>query len=255
MELFKKNPSFKSIEKGMETDYSDEMSCTIHGVFGKTLILIGIAILAAVASIAFLYNLTEDNIDTFIGLLAASFFLALISGLIANFSVRLCPIFSFIYCASMGFMLGVISLIVELYYPGVAISALIATFGVTIVMGLLYFTGVIKVNRKFKAFILTSLIAIVLTSIISAILAAVGFQQMENLLTGDGVIGWLVSIFVVIIAALSLCIDFDYAANLADGAAPKKYEWRAAFGLTVGIIYLYIRLLDLFLRIAAASKK
>ena len=155
----------------------------------------------------------------------------------------------------MGFMLGVISLIVELYYPGVAISALIATFGVTIVMGILYFTGVIKVNHKFKAFIIASLIGILVTSLISFALAMAGFGQMDELLHGDGVIGWLVSIFVVIIAALSLCIDFDYAANIADMEAPKKYEWRAAFGLTVGIIYLYIRLLDLFLRIAAASKK
>lgn len=255
MELFKKNPSFKSMEKGFDEEYANEKATTVHGVFGKTLFLVGIAILGAVLAIVFLYNLTEDNVGTFIGLLFGSLIVALITGLIANFSLTLCPICSILYSISYGFALGTISLFVELYYPGVAICAVIATFATTLVMGVLYFTGVIKVNAKFKAFIITSLIAMFLTSLIAFILAKCGFAQMENLLYGDGIVGWIVSIFGVLIAALSLCIDFDYAANLADGEAPKKYEWKAAFCLTVGVIYLYIRLLDLFIRIAAASKK
>lgn len=252
MELFKRNPTFRSMDKGF--DDVSESSATVMGVFGKTLILIGVAILGAVLAIAFLYKLNEDNLDTFIGLLFGSMIAAVVAALVASFSVRLCPIFSFIYAISEGFLLGVISLLVELYYPGVAICAVIATFATTLVMGVLYFTGIIKVNHKFKAFILGSLIAIVLASLVSFILAKCGFQQMENLLYGDGIVGWLVSIFVVIIAALSLCIDFDYAANLADSGAPKKYEWKAAYCLTVGIIYLYIRLLDLFIRIKGSSK-
>lgn len=255
MELFKKNPSFKSMDKGFDDDYASEKCTTVHGVFGKTLFLLGVAILGAVLAIVFCYNLTEENLGTFLGLLVGALILALISGLIANFSLRLCPVFSLIYSVSYGFVLGVISLIAELYYPGVAICAVIATFATTLVMGVLYFTGIIKVNAKFKAFVLTSLIAMALTSLIAFILAKCGFAQMENMLYGDGIIGWIVSIFGVLIAALSLCIDFDYAANLADSEAPKKYEWKAAFCLTVGVIYLYIRLLDLFLRIAAASKK
>ena len=233
-----RNPLFKN----MDNDYGYEQSdcATVHGVFGKTLFLLGVVIISAILAIAFMYNLTEDNIGTFIGLLLVSIVVSLISGLIATFSVRLCPVFSVIYALAEGFMLGVISLLVELYYPGVAICAVIATFAV---------------NKKFKAFILTALIAIILASVISAILAAVGFKQMEEVLYGSGPIAWIVSIFCVIIASLSLCIDFDYAANLADGGAPKKYEWKAGFCLTTSIIYLYLRLLELFIRIAAASKK
>ena len=248
-----RNPLFKN----MDNDYGYEQSdcATVHGVFGKTLFLLGVVIISAILAIAFMYNLTEDNIGTFIGLLLLSIVVSLISGLIATFSVRLCPVFSVIYALAEGFMLGVISLLVELYYPGVAICAVIATFAVTLVMGVLYFTGIIKVNKKFKAFILTALIAIILASVISAILAAVGFKQMEEVLYGSGPIAWIVSIFCVIIASLSLCIDFDYAANLVEGGAPKKYEWKAGFCLTTSIIYLYLRLLELFIRIAAASKK
>ena len=248
-----RNPLFRNMDN--DYGYENEDACTVHGVFGKTLILVGIAVIAAILAIAFMYNLTEDNLTTFIGLLVLSLFVALISGIVATFSVRLCPVFSVIYSLSEGFMLGVISLLFELYYPGVAICAVIATFAVTFTMGVLYFTGIVKVNRKFKAFILTALIGIVLASVISAILAAVGFKEMQDALYGSGPLAWFVSIFCVIIAALSLLIDFDYAARLAEGGSPKKYEWKAAFCLTTSIIYLYLRLLELFARIAAASKK
>ena len=256
MEL--RNPLFKNLEK--DSSYVDDnTSCaTVHGTFGKTLILILVTIAAAIAAIAFLYSMinepTDDKIGTFVILLIVSVIVALVSGLIATFSVRLCPVFSFIYAISEGFMLGVISAFCDLAYPGVALVAVVLTFVVTFVMGILYFTGIIKVGRKFKAFILTAFIAIILSSIAIMIMDACGFRGIHELLD-QGPLGWIIDIVIVIIAALSLCIDFDYAARLADSQAEKKYEWKAAFCLTTSIIYLYLRILELLIRIAAASKK
>ena len=243
------------MEKGFDNEYANENAATVHGVFGKTLFLILATFVGAGLAIAFLYKMTEDDLGMFVGLLLGSAIGALVFYFIAILSVTLCPVFSILYAMCEGFLLGTISLLVELFYPGVAICAVIATFAVTLIMGVLYFTGVIKVNAKFKAFIITAIIGMVITSLVAFILAKAGFAQMENLLYGDGVVGWIVSVLGVIIASLSLCIDFDYAANLADQEAPKKYEWRASLCLAVGIIWVYIRLLDLFLRIAAASKK
>ena len=258
MEL--RNPLFKNLEK--DNSYVDDnASCaTVHGTFGKTLILILVTIAAAIAAIAFLYSIInqpdEEKIGTFVILLIVSLIVALVSGLIATFSVRLCPVFSFIYAVSEGFMLGVISAFCDMAYPGVALVAVVLTFVVTFIMGILYFTGIIKVGHKFKAFILTSFIAIILGSIILAILAAVNVPGMRDILYNpSNPIGWVIDIFCALIAALSLCLDFDYAARLADSGAEKKYEWKAAFCLTTSIIYLYLRILELVCRIAAASKK
>ena len=253
MEL--RNPLFKNMDRVGDYE-SDEACATVHGTFGKTIILLLVTVAAAIGAIAFMYNLNEQNVGTFVGLLFASIIVALISGLIATFSVRLCPVFSFIYAISEGFMLGFISLLCDLAYPGVALIAVILTFVVTFVMGILYFTGIIKVGHKFKAFILTSFIAIILGSIILAILAALDVPGMKDILYNpNNPIGWVIDIFVAIIAALSLCLDFDYAARLADNGAEKKYEWKAAFCLTTSILYLYLRILELVVRIAAASKK
>ena len=257
MEL--RNPLFKSMDR--DTYEGTEAVCTIHGTFGKTLLLLFITIAAALGSVIMLNALfkesaSDNKIMTYIGLLIGAAIVAIVAGLIATFSVRLCPVFSVIYAVAVGFMLGFISGIADLAYPGIALIAIILTFVVTLIMGILYFTGIIKVGHKFKAFILTSFIAIILGSIVLAILAALNVPGMRDILYNpNNPIGWVIDIFCALIAALSLCLDFDYAARLADSGAEKKYEWKAAFCLTTSIIYLYLRILELVIRVAAVSKK
>ncbi|MEW5693873.1 MAG: Bax inhibitor-1/YccA family protein, partial [Candidatus Hydrogenedentota bacterium] len=53
------------------------------------------------------------------------------------------------------------------------------------------------------------------------------------------------SIFIVIIAALNLVLDFDFIENGADIGAPRYMEWYAAFGLMVTLIWLYLEILRL----------
>jgi uncharacterized YccA/Bax inhibitor family protein len=51
--------------------------------------------------------------------------------------------------------------------------------------------------------------------------------------------------FVVVIAALNLVLDFDFIENGSEMGAPKYMEWYAAFGLMVTLIWLYIEILRL----------
>ena len=257
MKIISRNPMFRTIEKDQSYGYERESSCTIHGIFGKTLLLLLLAVAGAAISIVMLNGVTdEDHLMTFVGALIGAMIVALIAGLIANFSRRLCPIFSPIYAIAEGFMLGFISLIVDIYYPGVALTAIVCTFVVTFVMGLLYFTGIVKVGHKFKTFLIVALISLILGSIILAVLAALNVPGMRDILYDvHNPIGWAIDIILVLFAALSLLIDFDYAAELADSEADKKYEWHAAHCLAVGVMYLYVRILELLIRIAAASKK
>ena len=62
---------------------------------------------------------------------------------------------------------------------------------------------------------------------------------------GAGLIGIGFSLFVVVIAALNLVLDFDFIEKGAEGGAPKYMEWYAAFGLMVTLIWLYIEILRL----------
>jgi uncharacterized YccA/Bax inhibitor family protein len=60
--------------------------------------------------------------------------------------------------------------------------------------------------------------------------------------------GWIgigFSLFVVVIAALNLVLDFDLIERGAAHGAPKYMEWYGAFGLLVTLVWLYIEILRL----------
>ena len=53
------------------------------------------------------------------------------------------------------------------------------------------------------------------------------------------------SLFVIVIAALNLVLDFDFIENGVEHGAPKYMEWYGAFGLMVTLVWLYIEILRL----------
>jgi len=65
-----------------------------------------------------------------------------------------------------------------------------------------------------------------------------------------GALGIGFSLFVVVIAALNLVLDFDFIENGAAQGAPKYMEWYAAFGLMVTLVWLYIEILRLLAKLA-----
>lgn len=60
-------------------------------------------------------------------------------------------------------------------------------------------------------------------------------------------LGVVIGIVAVIIACVSLIADFDFIENAVKNGAPKEVEWKAAFGLILTLVWLYIE----FLRIIA----
>jgi uncharacterized YccA/Bax inhibitor family protein len=68
-------------------------------------------------------------------------------------------------------------------------------------------------------------------------------------LHGNGFIGIGFSLVVVVIAALTFVLDFDFIENGVESGAPKHLEWYAAFGLMVTLIWLYVELLRLLAKI------
>jgi uncharacterized YccA/Bax inhibitor family protein len=66
---------------------------------------------------------------------------------------------------------------------------------------------------------------------------------------GAGTIGIAFSVFVVIVAALNLVLDFDLIERGAASGAPKYMEWYSAFALMVTLIWMYFEILRLLSKI------
>jgi len=65
----------------------------------------------------------------------------------------------------------------------------------------------------------------------------------------SGLIGIGFSLFVVVIAALNLVLDFDFIETGVEQGAPKYMEWYGAFGLMVTLVWLYIEFLRLLAKL------
>lgn len=250
MALFKSgNPSLKNaFEKvGQATDASQAM--TVNGAIGKTGILLALVAFGAIIT----WNMF--NSIAYSGLVMPLFWIGLIGGLISAFVIifkkELAPYLSPVYAVLEGLVLGGLSAIANAYYPGIVLQAIILTFAVTTIMLALYYFRVIRATQKFRSVIIIATAAIAIFYLVSFILSFFGITSPAYAATPLG-IG--ISVFVVIIAALNLILDFDYIEQGAEYGVPKFMEWYGAFGLMVTLIWLYIEILRLLMKIAASSR-
>ena len=83
----------------------------------------------------------------------------------------------------------------------------------------------------------------VLAGIPSVVLGFFGINI--PLIHESGIVGIGFSLFVIVIAALNLVLDFDFIESGVEQGAPKYMEWYGAFGLMVTLVWLYLELLRL----------
>ncbi len=69
------------------------------------------------------------------------------------------------------------------------------------------------------------------------------FSVNVSFIHSGGTFGILFSLFVVVIAAFNLVLDFDFIEKGSEHGAPKYIEWYGAFGLIVTLVWLYIEFL------------
>ena len=218
-----------------------EAAMTVHGTVNKT----GILLICAVATAAWTWNVfVHTHTPEAVGPMAIG---GLIGGLIfaiaTIFKKPWAPVTAPLYALCEGLVLGSVSAILELRFPGIAIEAVSLTFGTLVCLLLAYRSGIIRVTDKFRLGVVAATGGIALFYLIEMVL---GFFHIQfTAVNGAGAIGIGFSVFVVIIAALNLVLDFDFIENAARTGAPKYMEWYGAFGLLVTLIWLYFEILRL----------
>lgn len=152
-----------------------------------------------------------------------------------------------LYALLEGIVLGGLSAIFESWYPGIAIQAVGLTAATLFTLLLAYRSGLIKATENFKLGVTAATGAIMLVYMLSWILGMFGVRM--PFLHDSGVIGIGISMFIVVIAALNLVLDFDFIEKGEENKAPKWMEWYAAFGLLVTLVWLYIEILHLLAKL------
>jgi uncharacterized YccA/Bax inhibitor family protein len=218
---------------------------TVGGTVNKTGILLILALLTSVWTWnMFLHSRSPEAVMPLAVLGGiGGFVVAIVTVFKKNWS----PITAPMYALLEGLVLGSISAIFEVRFPGLPIQAVSLTFGVLIVMLLAYRSGLIPVNDKLRIGIVAATGGIALIYMAQFFLGFFGIHFTT--INGSGPIGIGFSVVVVIIASLNLVLDFDFIERGARAGAPKYMEWYGAFGLMVTLIWLYFEMLRLLAKL------
>jgi len=247
MSLFKSgNPTLsenKFRDTVISTNISGEQTMTITGTLNKFGFMLLMLMGSAYYSWKEVVNIGGNVMPMVIGGAIGGFVVAMILIFKKEWSPYLAPL----YALLEGLFVGAISAMFNEAYNGIVFQAVGLTFSVGIGMYLLYTFRIIKATEKFKSTLIAATVGIALFYFVTMILRMFHVEVDANMpfINGGGMFGIGFSLFVVIIAALNLILDFDMIEQGSALGAPKYMEWYGAFGLMVTFVWLYLEMLRL----------
>lgn len=155
-----------------------------------------------------------------------------------------------LYALCEGLVLGYFSALANQFYPGVAPQAALGTIFALFGMFFLYKTGMVKATEKFRMVIFNSTFAILGIYLLQIILGF--FNIVIPQLFSNSPIGIGFSIIVIAIASFNLIVDFDNIETFSN-KLNKNFEWYFGFSLMVTIIWMYIEILNLLLKLQSRN--
>ena len=214
---------------------------TLNGTVNKT----GLLLICAVGTASWTWHQfvrTRDVADI-APLMIGGLIGGLIFAMITIFKREWAPVTAPVYALLEGLVLGGVSAISEVRYPGIGMEAVSLTFGTLFVLLLAYRSGLIPVTQKMQLGIIAATGGVAVFYLLEMVLGIFGFHFAS--INGSGAIGIGFSLVVVAIAALNLVLDFDFIEKGVQVGAPKYMEWYGAFGIMVTLVWLYLEILRL----------
>lgn len=251
MDLFKSgNPTLSEKIFNKSITAGDQGVMTARGAINK----FGFLFLMVIAGAAFSWHYFYQG-KAIMPLMLIGALGGLVVALVITFKRSWAPFLAPAYGILEGLFLGAISAFFnEMFresYPGIIMQAVGLTMGVAIAMFILYNFGVIKATQKFKSIVFACTAGIAIFYLINIVMSLFGVNLAVLDFGNGSLLGIGISLFIVVIAALNLIMDFDMIEQGQAMGAPKYMEWYCAFGLMVTIVWLYIEMLRLLSRFSS----
>lgn len=245
-----KESTFLDLASGSVVSRDGE-AMTLNGTVNKTGFLLLLTVLTA--AFAWTQALGPD------GAPAPGFGIYVWGGAIGGFVIAMVTVFKKawspvtapLYALVEGFFLGAISAVFEMRFPGIVMQAVMLTFGTLFALLFAYRSGLIRATENFKLGVVAATGGIALVYLASIALSFFGIRI--PMIHESGLVGIGFSLFVVVVAALNLVLDFDLIETGVEQGAPKYMEWYGAFGLMVTLIWLYVEFLRLLSKLQSRN--
>lgn len=232
-------------------------SATMAGVSVKSGILLFICLVSACLSIVLLKALTAQAILIY----ALGTISTVVLQLIITFKPSTAKSLSIPYAICEGVIIGILCDLMELALPGegfaLAASALMITVGIVFAACILYSHAGLRANSGFIKFFIIMLLGFSIASLFFSLTAL-----LVRLTTGISLwsiylgssLSILVSVIMVVVASVYVFITIQQTNEVVNQGVDKRYEWYAAFGIAITIIWLFLEILELLLKLAAKRR-
>jgi uncharacterized YccA/Bax inhibitor family protein len=159
--------------------------------------------------------------------------------MVNSFSKTVKPAMAIAYAAFQGLALGTISNMYNTMYDGIVSQAILVTLSAFTGMLFAFKSGRIRVTPKFTKVLMTALIGYLVLAVVSLVSSFITGTSIYSI----GGLGLIIATGGMVLAAFFLILDFDSIQKGIAAGAPENESWRAAFGLMVTIVWLYLEVL------------
>ncbi len=254
------NPSLRRVVKGSKDGrYStaDENTVSMKSMAWKSVLLCVVTIISAVASAMLLFHFidtgNEGALTTLLVILGFSAIPLIIISFVIMFVPKTAGVLGFVYCILEGLVMGVVSALFDIIIPGVALMAFLGTCLVFLVSWAVFRLLGQRVSGSFVKFVLISFISLVLLEGLGYLLSL--FVPVFEAVMSNIWIQLGISAIMVLWAAFMILVDLNNMKRLEEYGADKKYEWLAAFSMVTTLMWLYLEILELLVKVFMIAKK
>lgn len=234
--------SYEAMMNAPAADAVDRGTMTYDDVVVKSLMCFGLLLVGAVAG--WMSGMVAIGAAMLVAFAACAVTLGL--ALFIQFSKKVRPGAIVAYSLVEGFVLGALSCAFEMSYPGIVVSAVLATL-VVIGTTLAAFTmGFVRNSSTLTRVAGIGSVAFFFYYLVTFMLSVTGMVDMRavNNTTVFGIpLGVVIGVLAVFIGVLCLVRDFDAVKVGVASNVPVKYSWLCTFAIMTDVIWIYLEIL------------
>jgi len=220
---------------------------TIDSVVQKTAISLGVVIVAALATWILTPEIdtatTSDELGGLITAMTVGSLGAFVLSMVNSFKRVISPALVLAFCVLEGVALGGLSKFFDaMYGEGVVMGAVIGTFAAFAGTLAAYKFFNIQVSGKFKMFVMAAVFGMIGLGLMELVLGLFGAQIG---LFGVSGLGMVTAVIGLVLGVFMLILDFDFVEQGVANGLPERESWRAAFAMTVSLVWIYTNLLPI----------
>jgi uncharacterized YccA/Bax inhibitor family protein len=219
----------------LEDIYRTPRALTMDDVVMKTGLLLGIVVVTGV--LAWVGNVGPGLV---LGAGLVGFGLALVN----IFKKQISPPLVLAYAACEGVFLGAISHAYNDAYNGIALQAAVGTSAIFGTVLWAFSSGRLRATPRFTKIVVGAFVGLFALVVVNALGSWIGGGDGLGLRSGGG-LSILISLAFITVGSLTFVLDFDQAQRLVAARVDERESWRIAFGLVVGLVWLYLEVLRL----------